>query len=365
MTLYKFISEKELLEIERTFFKEFVSDIPLNFYTVSKPDYIPDHGMFLIKCEIGENTTSNFKILKDGGLRIETNQIPLFNTLIADKIKIVDFFGHTEEVEKEAFDVLENEKRFFECRLKEYLETNSRDIISYDYFRKVYNPLVSIEEEPENLIEEEKAHAKYREEKTSKIKTVEEAVDFLIYEELSEDRIRDIRNESLASKLNDMKNFFGLGMYLRNVFIYPNKNDNFLKYLNIYDPGYAVNRGEFGEGVIEDLLWRRLNHYIITDENKKKIEVLRKEKYDEDLAWSNYIKERLLSYNLGEAIISEYLELEDQMDLCVSDEDFEHCMYEQKRILEGLSGDELSVYNHLKQDYFMVSRLIKKLKNKL
>ncbi|OCA78979.1 hypothetical protein BBH99_07065 [Chryseobacterium contaminans] len=369
MTLYKFTSEKELLEIGRTSFKEFISDIPLLFYTASIPDQIPDHGMFLINCEIEENTVNNFKILNDGELIIKTDQIPLFNVLLVDRIKIVDFFGDSEEIGKETLEVLEKEKRFSESRLKEYLETNSRDIISYDYFREVYNPSVPIgeenEEELEKLIEEEKTHAKYCEEKISKINTVEEAVDFLIYEELSEDRILDIRNESLASKLNDMGVFFGLGMYLRNVFIYPNKNEDFLKYLNIYDPGYTVNRGEFGEGIIEDLLWRTLNHYIITDESKKKIEVLRKEKYDEDLAWSNYIKERLLSYNLGEAVISEYLKLEDQMDLCVSDEDFEHCMYEQKRILEGLSGDELSVYNHLKQDYFMISRLIKKLKNKL
>ncbi|MEJ5103473.1 hypothetical protein [Chryseobacterium sp. MYb328] len=364
MTLYKFISEKELLEIGRTFFKEFVSDIPLHFYTGSIPDHIPDHGMFLIKCEIEENTISNFKILKDGELMIETNQIPLFNTLMVDKIKTVDFFGRTEEVEKEALGILDEEKRFFAWRLRKYLETNSREIVSYDSFRKVYKPSVPIGEEAEKLIEEEKAHAKYLEEKTLKINTVEEAVDFLIHEGLSENTICNIRNESLASRLNDLTVFFGMGMYLRNVFIYPNKNENFLKYLNTYDPGYILDRGEFGEGLIEDLLWRRLNHYNITDESKKKIEVLRKEKYNEDLAWSNYIKEKLLSYNLDEAIISEYLELEDQMDLCVSDEDFEHCMYEQKKILEGLSGDELSVYNQMKQDYFTVSRLIKKLKNK-
>ncbi|WES96329.1 hypothetical protein P2W68_15940 [Chryseobacterium arthrosphaerae] len=349
ITLYKLTSEKELLGIGKTLFKEFISDIPLHFHTVIIPDPIPEPGMFLVKCEMQENTISNFKILENGELMVETDRIPLFNTLIKDKIKIVDYFGHTEEFEKGIPEVLEKEERFFKIRLNTFLETNDHTIIPYD----------DLDQQIEQ--NEEDTSIQY-DEKRSEINTVEEAVDFLINEELSEDTINEIRNRSLASKFDEMGGLFGLGMYLRNVFIYPNKNEKFLQHLKTYDPQYLVSRGEFGEGIIEDLLWRKLNHCLIKDESKNKIAELKKEEYKEDTFWANYIKEQLLSYNLADEVIREYLDLEDKKDS--DEENFELYYYEQKRILAGISNGERSVYDQLSRDYFTVRNLIEKLKQK-
>lgn len=356
ITLYKLTSEKELLGIGKTLFKEFISDIPLHFHTVIIPDPIPEPGMFLIKCEIQENTISNFKRLENGELMVETDRIPLFNTLINDKIKIVDYFGHTKEFEKEIPEVLEKEKRFFKIRLDTFLETNDHTIIPYDYLDQQidYDNDISEQNEEDTSIQYD--------EKRSEINTVEEAVDFLINEELSEDTINEIRNRSLASKFDEMGGLFGLGMYLRNVFIYPNKNEKFLQHLETYDPQYLVSRGEFGEGIIEDLLWRKLNHYLIKDESKNKIAELKKEEFKEETFWGNYIKEQLLSYNLADEVIREYLDLEDKKDS--DEENFELYYYEQKRILAGISNGERSVYDRLSRDYFTVRNLIEKLKQK-
>lgn len=356
ITLYKLTSEKELLGIGKTLFKEFISDIPLHFHTVIIPDPIPEPGMFLVKCEIQENTISNFKRLENGELMVETDRIPLFNTLIKDKIKIVDYFGHTKEFEKEILEVLEKEERFFKIRLDTFLETNDHTIIPYDYLDQQidYDNDISEQNEEDTSIQYD--------EKRSEINTVEEAVGFLINEELSEDTINEIRNRSLASKFDEMGGLFGLGMYLRNVFIYPNKNEKFLQHLKTYDPQYQVSRGEFGEGIIEDLLWRKLNHCLIKDESKNKIAELKKEEFKEETFWGNYIKEQLLSYNLADEVIREYLDLEDKKDS--DEENFEFYYYEQKRILAGISNCERSVYDQLSRDYFTVRDLIEKLKQK-
>ncbi|WP_343681003.1 hypothetical protein [Chryseobacterium arthrosphaerae] len=356
ITLYKLTSEKELLGIGKTLFKEFISDIPLHFHTVIIPDPIPEPGMFLVKCEIQENTISNFKRLENGELMVETDRIPLFNTLIKDKIKIVDYFGHTKEFEKEILEVLEKEERFLKIRLNTFLETNGHTIIPYDYLDQQidYDNDISEQNEEDTSIQYD--------EKRSEINTVEEAVDFLINEELSEDTINEIRNRSLASKFDEMGGLFGLGMYLRNVFIYPNKNEKFLQHLKTYDPQYQVSRGEFGEGIIEDLLWRKLNHCLIKDESKNKIAELKKEEFKEETFWGNYIKEQLLSYNLADEVIREYLDLEDKKDS--DEENFELYYYEQKRILAGISNGERSVYDQLSRDYFTVRDLIEKLKQK-
>ncbi|OCA71209.1 hypothetical protein [Chryseobacterium arthrosphaerae] len=356
ITLYKLTSEKELLGIGKTLFKEFISDIPLHFHTVIIPDPIPEPGMFLVKCEIQENTISNFKRLENGELMVETDRIPLFNTLIKDKIKIVDYFGHTKEFEKEIPEVLEKEERFFKIRLDTFLETNDHTIIPYDDLDQQidYDNDISEQNEEDTSIQYD--------EKRSEINTVEEAVDFLINEELSEDTINEIRNRSLASKFDEMGGLFGLGMYLRNVFIYPNKNEKFLQHLKTYDPQYQVSRGEFGEGIIEDLLWRKLNHSLIKDESKNKIAELKKEEFKEETFWGNYIKEQLLSYNLADEVIREYLDLKDKKDS--DEENFELYYYEQKRILAGISKGERSVYDQLSRDYFTVRDLIEKLKQK-
>jgi hypothetical protein len=46
-------------------------------------------------------------------------------------------------------------------------------------------------------------------EKTSVINSVEDAVGFLINEELDEDQIREIKNQSIVSQFNRMNQHFG------------------------------------------------------------------------------------------------------------------------------------------------------------
>lgn len=344
--------------MERSF-KKFPPHFPLYFYVEKIPENSENQILFLVKFETDKENISRFNIQNDDELIInDIEDLNRINALIEDKIKITGISDNSKELGQDIIKILEKEKRFFEFRLKIYLDTNNREIIPYDYFER---EIESNDIIPELTDEEMEASAKYYDDKLSKINTVEEAVDFLINEKLSEGSINEIKNRSLASKFDNLGSLFGSGMYLRNIFIYPNKNEDFRKYINTHDPQYMVDRGEFGEGIIEDFLWRKLNNYLITDESKKKIADLRNEPYDEDSCWLNYIKEQLLSYNLGEAIIREYLEMEDKKD--TSEEDFERYHYEQKRILTGISKDEKSGYDQIIQDYFTIRNLIEQLKH--
>ncbi|MDR6371549.1 hypothetical protein J2795_002664 [Chryseobacterium bernardetii] len=356
--LYTFISEQELLEIEKGKFKKFLACFPLHFYIKKIPESTGKHLQFLVQFDTEKEKISHLTASDEEQLVIEnTEDLDKMNSLIEDKIKIIGIAGKNLNISQESVRILEKEKRFFEFRLKTYLHTNNREIIPYDYFEKQ----IDYENGTSESTEEE-ISIQYYDEKRSKINTVEEAVDFLINEELNEDNINGIRNQSLALKFDELGGLFGLGMYLRNIFIYPNKNENFLQHLKTYDPQYLVNRGEFGEGIIEDLLWRKLNDKLITDESKNKIAELKKEQYEEDSFWNNYIKEQLLSYSLDDEVIRLYLELEDKKDAI--DEDFEHSYYEQKRILAGISENERSVYDQIAQDYFTIRNLIEKLRHK-
>ena len=351
--LYTLLSEKELLEIQGNLFKKFPPHFPLHFYTGKISEISDEQQQFLVKFEIANEDLSRFNIQNDGQLTINTiEDLNRINALIDDKIKITGISENSKEPGQDIITILEKEKKFFEFRLKIYLDTNSREIIPYDYFEQEMDFDDNISELTE---EEQEASAKYYDEKRSKINTVEEAVDFLIHEEWNEDQISEIRNKSLSSKFDNLGGLFGQGMYFRNIFIYPNKNENFIHHLKTYDPQYMVDHGEFGEGIIEDFLWRKLNHYVITEENKKKIAELRKEEYKEESFWSNYITEQLLSYNLDEPIITEYLNLEDKKD---TDEDnFMDYHYQQKKIIAGLSEDESRIFENMKQDFLTLENL--------
>lgn len=349
-------------------FKEFPAHFPMHFYVGEIPEQQQD---ILVKFELDEEKANHFSMLDAGEFVIShIEDLALLNALIDDKIKIVEVFKKREELNEGIMDALENEKTFFEHRLRIYLDTNNRQVILYDYFNRPVdieqNSSGFTEKEQEERfkqqVEEQKAHVTYWEEKTSRINTVDEAVDFLLHEEFDEETINEIKNKSLASKFDEFGGLFGMGMYLRNTFIYPNKNKEFLHYLRTYESQYMVNGGEFGEGIIDDLLWRELNHFRITDESKKKIADIRKEPYDEETSWTNYIKDQLVSYNLDEETIAAYLDLEDRKD--ASDRDFEFYYYDQKSILVKLSEDEISVYKQMKDDYFTIRDLIERLKQK-
>lgn len=397
-TLYKFISEKELLELGGTLFKSFVPGLPLKFYVNIQPDNHQQYpGMFLIQCEIEEHEISGFETLNTGELRVETDKVPLFNTLIVDKIKILDFFGNTEDLTEESLEILEKEERFFKTRLDIFLETNDRTMIPYDYLDQSDckdSTEKEIEQSIKEIAEEQKTFARIAKEKTSNINTVEEAAYFLINEELDEDQIRQIKNKSIVTQFKRGYDHFGLGMYLRNLFIYPNENKIFLDHLRNYDAHYVIDRGEHGEGIIADLVWRILNDRQTTAENQKEIienqkaatkiwEEFYNKKNTENLSpdaqydlmdeFVTLIKEgslkktpsrdsRLLSYNFEDKIIDQYLELDTKKQA-----DKEHYMeyvYRQKVILAELSENELLIYDQLWKDYSTIENLVSKIEQK-
>lgn len=300
--------------------------------------------------------------------------VETINYSVVDKIKILNIFGKKlSELDNNIYDILDNENSFFKSRLKQFLHSNSREIIPYNYFER---PIVEkqdsenltdeqIKRQIEEVLEQQERVLKKAKERTVTINSVEEAVDFLINEDLDQTELDEIKNKSLVTRFDGCGEHFGYNMYLRNVFIYPNKNEIFLENLRNYDSHYITDRGEFGEGIIEDLLWRKLNNCETTHDNNKKIEKIQKqiESDLEDVAyWNLIIKMKLLSYNLDEEKIELYLDLENRKE---SDEDnFYEYYYQQKALLARLNKEDRETFENIKQDYFKIQNVVKKLKLK-
>lgn len=218
ITLYKFISEQELFEIEAKNFKEFPSHFPLHFYIGKTPETSEQPMQFLVKFETEKKKLSHLTTHDEEKLIIDCiGNLDKINFLINDKIKVIGISGKSQELKQDIRDILEKEKRFFEFRLKIYLNTNNREIIPYDYFEQRVDSDNNICEPTDR---EKEISAKYYDEKRSKINTVEEAVNFLINEELNEENINEIKNKSLAEKFDQLGGLFGLGMYLRNIYLF-------------------------------------------------------------------------------------------------------------------------------------------------
>jgi len=204
-------------------------------------------------------------------------------------------------------------------------------------------------------------------EKRMNLNSVEDAVDFLINEDLSEESTKSLKNISLASRLGyfggDSALHFGYGMYLRNLFLHGNKNELFLNDLEEFIRNSFSDSGELGEGIIYDLLWRKLNNWETLKENKIKIEKIQREvkeggEYDSN--WYNKVK--LLSYNFTEDEIKKYLELERKMEN--ENDNFEEYYYQQKALLARLDKEEKEIFENLKQDYFNVQNILNILEHK-
>ncbi|KNB62153.1 hypothetical protein [Chryseobacterium sp. Hurlbut01] len=310
---------------------------------------------------------------ESGGL--SETQTNTFNYSLIDKIKIENVFGkNLQNYENEKIlSILEFEKRFFEFRLKAFLITNSREIISHDDF---VSPIVEkqdpenftdeqIKQQIEEVIEEQERVLKKAKERTATINSVEEAVEFLINEDLDQTKLDEIKNKSLVTRFDDCGEHFGYNMYLRNVFIYPNKNQIFLENLRNYNSHYVTEMGEFGEGIIEDLLWRKVNNCETTKDNSNKIEKIQKqikEGLEFDSYWNLTIKMKLLSYNLNDSEIESYLKLENMEE---NDKDnFDEYYYQKKALLARLNEKDRQTFERLKQDYFNIQKVINKLKQK-
>lgn len=378
--LYKFISEEELLEIREKKFREFSSNFPLRFYLDKSFDQnIDEKLIFLVKCEISAEDLLTLKIETSNEIVISSDNLETFN-LFNYRIKIIDTSSPEDlhHLDEEIEDIVIDEMRLAETRLKTFLETNSREIIADDYFYKEddfnsdYNSELTEEvmEKIENEIRESTKILDKKKEKTININTVEDAVDFLINEDLKQKDINVIKNQSINIKMDTFRNHFGLGTYIRNLFFHGNTNQKFLDDIKEYKKYFStIEYGEFGEGIIEDLLWRKLNNCETTTENRQKIieieekvksardEIYRNKNVDNlsdeenDDLWDKFYKElkegslrnsskkiELLSYNFKDEEIEKYLELEDQSE---NDSDnFYEYYYQQKALLARLNEEE-------------------------
>lgn len=306
-----------------------------------------------------------------GGLsEVKTNT---FNHSLIDKIKIENVFGQDLQNEDRAKIkmIVEEELYFFIRRLEIFLETHSREIILPDCFNtEIVEKQESqnftdeeIRKQIEDALAEDEVILKKTKERLMTINSVEEAVDFLINEDLDQSDLDRIKNKSLVTRFDWSKEHFGYNMRLRNTFIYPNKNKTFLENLKNYNAHYVSNNGEHGEEIIYDLLWRKLNNYETTDENRQKVKEIqiRIENNNEyDFYFNLIIKMKLLSYNFKDEEIEKYLELEDKSE---NDKgNFKEHYYQQKALLARLNKEEKEIFEKLKQDYFNVKNVMNKLK---
>lgn len=300
-----------------------------------------------------------------------------FNHSLIDKIKIQNVFGinlQNADCAKIKM-IVEEELYFFKHRMEMFLETNSREIILAD----IFNTVIVKEQEPqkftdeeirkqiEDMVREDEVISIKMKEKRMNLNSVEEAVDFLINEDLSEESTKSLKNISPASRLGyfggDSALHFGYGMYLRNLFLHGNKNELFLNNLEEFIRNSFSDSGELGEGIIYDLLWRKLNNWETSGENKIKIEKIQREVKEDgeyDSNWYNKVK--LLSYNCTEDEIKKYLELERKMEN--ENDNFEEYYYQQKALLARLDKEEREIFENLKQDYFNVQNILNILEHK-
>jgi len=420
VTLYKTIGEKEMVLIAENNFKMFphgLENEPV-FYTFLNEEYATERALkfnttnvsgnylafvteFIITEEEylkydGESITSKV----DSKLCVPIEYLERFNKAIIGKIKVINLFvgkNFKSFLNNNLIDFLDNEISIYEYRLENFLKTKSREIIPLDFFEE------EIEHKEDMFRDNVEKHFSSLKEKVIKINTIEEAVSFLIECCLNEEELNKIRNETLVTQFGFNNNHFGINMYLRNLFFHGNKNEIFLNNIRNYNSYNLLSSGELGEGNLANALWRNLNDYefinlenlekiksielkmeelksnlfkelglVKEDHTKEKYYKILNEKYDEIKLKLNrlyeansisepFMKIQLLSYNLDETVIEEYIELKkvfkDKLEDSLSIE------YKQKSILAGITKGEEPIYNKLKRDLFNIVKVVDKLIN--
>ncbi len=388
VTFYILLTLKDLQFLaENSFTRLPFNEIPFAFKKEEIIQYAEKvkgdtHRIFTAKVECNTDRFNDYKISPlDESLteskRFSQVMTERINYSLLDKVKLDDVFGkNIEETDhSEIKTIIEDEMYFSERRIEIFLETHSREIIPPDFFKadaeEYQEPQNFTDEEVRQQIEKTLAEEAVLMERikgeTKKLNTVEEAVDYLIEKDLSPRNLIHLKNISCAARLDYLKGdsdfHFGLGMYLRNIFFYGNDNQEFHKDVENYKSHILFNHGEYGEGIIYDLLWRKLNNCITTRENKEKINEIReklKTETDVDFVISE-IKIRMLSYNFNSEEIEKYLDLESRSD---NDKDnFYEYYYQQKAVLARLNDEERKTFETLKQDYFNVRKIMDKLTN--
>jgi len=405
-TLYRPVGEKELILIAESGFKKFPPRLEWQpiFYPVLNEEYAIEIASnwntkdafgnylgFVTEFEITADEFDKYNIQNVGAshhneLWIPAEKLAEFNKAIVGKIKISKVFigeKFKQCTNEDTLALLDDEVGIHKSRLYHFLETTSREILPYSYFE----PNSAKEERSESTI---KGDFELLKEKAATIASVDEAVDFLIEECLTKEYIQKIQNETpLRPIKHSIKNHFGINMFLRNLFFYP-KNEKLQQAIRTYKFSNA-SHGEHGEGIIANVLWRRLhNCEVANSPNKIKIETLHKQMDDfhkqffadrglvigkmtfdelepilDELSAArktNNIKEyeeriNLLSYNFTEKQIDRYLAISK-----IENKSFEN-YFEEELILSNVTEEELPTLQKLKNAYFNTLEVLDKLQD--
>lgn len=403
-TLYRPIGEKQLILIAESGFKKFPQRLEWQpiFYPVLNEHYAVEIASrwntkdefgnylgFVTEFDITDEEFNKYKIQNVGAshhneLWVPAEKLTEFNDAIAGKIKIIKVFigeKFTQLTNKNILGLLDDEVSIHKSRLYHFLETKSRKILPYSYF----NQNSDEEDRSESIV---KGDFELLRDKASKINSVDEAVDFLIKECLTEKYIQKIQDETPLKPIKrSINNHFGINMFLRNLFFYP-KNETLQQSTREYT--YAdAHRGEHGEGIIGNVLWRRLNNCEVSNSpNKSTIEALSKKvndfhkhffadrglivgkmTFDElepileelrEARKNNKIEEtekriELLSYNFTEKQIDRYIAISKIEEKSLED------YFEEELVLSNITDKEMPITLKLKSAYFNTSEVVEKL----
>ncbi len=407
--VYLLINAKELISLGKrefyTFSKGIVnrgvvsiflnSQIAINELTKEVTSYhSKNYLQFVIRVELKEKMLNYAIDVEDNlkQIRIPEKYLKEFNDSITGKVKPIHV-AIGDKYDKGKVEVLKNwidlEYGIYESRLKTFLRTKSRKILPFNYFDRDYK---------DEEIETPKISFSELKEKATLINTIDEAVDFLINDCLHSKEIEDIKDQTALTQIDSFQNHFGINMYLRNLFFYGYDNTDLKKSIKSYSSDNIVVKssyGELGEGLLADVLWRRLHGMELKDsihlekmqQIDKKIDdvyseyfirkgfekwKLTEEQLDifindqEELRKKNSIDElvtrrQLLSYCINEENIEKYLTL----NVKKYDNDYEYfdIEYEKETITGQLKEEEFPVYKLLKKEYFEIYTVYNRLED--
>jgi hypothetical protein len=403
-TLYRPTGFKELQLIVDAYFKKFPPRLEWQpiFYPVLNKEYaceiaskwntkdeFGDYLGFVTAFDISDEEFSKYEVQNVGAshhneLWVPAEKLEDFNTAITSKIRLVDvFIGENFKGFKDYnfIDILYCELNIYEIRLNHFLATKSRTVLPFDYF----DPDSADDYEVQRL----KADFEVLRKKAESIHSVHEAVDFLIEECLTEAYIQKIKDEiNINPMKRQINNHFGINMLLRNLFFYSG-NEKLVESIREDKTALGARFGERGEGIIENILWRRLNNCEFPNAaNKSKMEAIQKQVDDfhaqffadrglimEKMTfddWEPYLDEygeareknniyelgkriEFLSYNFTEDQVERYMIVEEK-------ENYREKYFEKSLILANVEEENLPTLKLLKDTYFNFYEVVEKLK---
>ncbi|VXB80417.1 conserved hypothetical protein [Flavobacterium sp. 9AF] len=411
ITLYNPVGEIELCEIAKKEFKLFPTllDLPLTLYASIKEakeiaeklytkDEIKNFLGFVLEVDITEEDFFKLSVQNSNNednwkYTVTLENLEFFNAIITDKIRIVDVFIGT-NFKKNKNDLVEDylyfEEEFHQMRIDIFLSSTNREIIPLDFFD------CSLDNEGVELDKNEILHSQeIMMQKVKNINTIDEAIDYLIEKEFTEEQLNSIKAKTPFAQIYESSDHFGINMYYRNLFFYSNNNQKFKESVQAYGNISFSRGGELGEGYIADLLWRKLNYCQI--ENLMFLDEIQKIENEIQTFYDDYYKEKgkvrgeidpfdalndeffkglnemydkknlgslhgrkmLLTFNFSEEEIKKYLELE--IKIKENSQNKMDYIYEQKAILAKVEPQNYDTFKKLKNNLLKIEEVTNKL----